>query len=238
MSFETDKVHVPLWWFLIGAVLVVSGLLGYAYYYWIDETDTKLLGLVGGILTGLIVYAATFVTLLRPLQELDRFQRMGVKRLLANRHEKANYRDLVAGARQRVYVMGASCGRFVKDFMDVDSDDKVLIDALNAHPNLKVRLLIPTDKKMSASTRSSTQTMLAQLAAVRQIHGARIELHRFDDTARHSFVLVDDDLVAGPVFDGDKSRHAPAVHVSAGTAFGQKYCAYFDDMWDNHSVGA
>lgn len=237
MNFELDRVHVPLWVILIGAVIVASALLGYAYYR-LDENDSKLLGLVGGILTGLIVYAATFVTLLRPLQELDRFQRMGVKRLLANRHEKANYRDLVAGAHQRVYVMGASCGRFVKDFMDVDSDDKVLIDALNAHPNLKVRLLIPTDKKMSASTRSSTQTMLTQLAAVRTIHGARIELHRFDDAARHSFVLVDDDLVAGPVFDGDKSRHAPAVHVTAGTAFGQKYCAYFDDMWDNHSVSA
>lgn len=237
MNFELDRVRIPLWVLLIAAVTVVTIALGYAYYK-IDEKDAKLLNLVGGILTGSIVYLATFITLLRPIRELDHFHRMGVKRLLANRHEKANYRDLVAGARQRVYVMGASCGRFVKDFMDVDSDDKVLIDALNAHPNLKVRLLIPTDQKMSASTRSSTQTMLTQLAAVRRIHGARIELHRFDDAARHSFVLVDDDLVAGPVFDGDKSRHAPAVHVTAGTAFGQKYCAYFDDMWDNHSVSA
>lgn len=235
MNFELDRVHVPLWVFLIGAVIVASALLGYAYYR-IDETDTKLLGLVGGILTGLIVYAATFVTLLRPLRDLDRFQRMGVKRLLTNRHEKADYRDMIAGARQRVYVMGTSCSRFVRDFMDRDGDDKVLIDALSAHPNLKIRLLIPTDKKMSTSTRSSTQTMLTQLAAVQNLYGNRIELRRFDDVARHSFVLVDDDLVAGPVFDGDKSRHAPAVHVTAGTAFGQKYCAYFDDMWDKHSV--
>lgn len=235
MNFQIDGVRVPLWVLLIVAVTVVTIALGYAYYQ-IDEKDAKLLNLVGGILTGFIVYLATFITLLRPIRELDHFHRMGVKRLLANRHEKANYRDLVSGARQRVYVMGASCGRFVKDFMDVDSDDKVLIDALNAHPNLKVRLLIPTDKKMSANTRSNTQNMLKQLAAVQRIHGDRVELHRFDDAARHSFVLVDDDLVAGPVFDGDKSRHAPAVHVTAGTAFGQKYCAYFDDMWDNHSA--
>jgi hypothetical protein len=237
MNFELDRVRLPLWGILIGVVTVVTFALGYAYYK-IDERDAKMLGLVGGILTGFIVYLATFITLLRPIRELDHFQRMGVKRLLANRHEKANYRYLVAGARQRVYVMGASCGRFVKDFMDVDSDDKVLIDALNAHPNLKVRLLIPTDRKMSTSTRSSTQTMLKQLIAVQNLYGNRIELHRFDDAARHSFVLVDNDLVAGPVFDGDKSRHAPAVHVTAGTAFGQKYCAYFDDMWDNHSVSA
>lgn len=223
MNFELDRVRIPLWVLLITAVTMVTVALGYAYYK-IDDKDAKLLNLVGGILTGFIVYLATFITLLRPIRELDHFHRMGVKRLLANRHEKADYRDLIAGARQRVHVMGASCGRFVKDFMDVDSDDKVLIDALNAYPNLKVRLLIPTDQKMSASTRSSTQTMLTQLAAARNIHGARIELHRFDDAARHSFVLVDDDLVAGPVFDGDKSRHAPAVHVTAGTAFGQKYC--------------
>lgn len=237
MKFEIDRIHVPLWVVLVVVVTAVAILLGYAYFK-IDESDGKLLNLIGGILAGLIVYLATFITLLAPTRELDHFHRMGVKRLLANRHEKANYRDLIAGARQRVDVMGASCGRFVNDFMDVDSDDKVLIDALNKYPNLKVRLLIPTDQKMSARTRSSTQTMLKQLAAVREIHRARIELHRFDDVARHSFVLVDDDLVAGPVFDGDKSKHAPAVHVTTGTAFGQKYCAHFEDMWDNHSVSA
>lgn len=237
MKFEIDKIHVPLWLILVILIAVVTILLGYTYFN-IDASQGKLLNLVGGILAGFIVYLATFITLLGPVRELDHFHRMGVKRLLANRHEKANYRELIAGARQRVDVMGASCGRFVNDFMDVDSDDKVLIDALNTHPNLKVRLLIPTDQKMSAGTRSTTQTMLKQLAAVRKFHGARVELHRFNDVARHSFVIVDDDLVAGPVFDGDKSKHAPAVHVTTGTVFGQKYCAYFDDMWDNHSVSA
>ena len=237
MNFQLDRIRVPLWVILIIAVTLVTISLGYAYYK-IDAANAKLLGLIGGILTGFIVYLATFITLLRPLRELDSFHRMGIKGLLANRHDQAYYRDLVASARQRVCVMGASCGRFVKDFLDVESDDKVLIDALNAHPNLKVRLLIPVNIKMSPSTRGSTQTMLKQLAEAQKLYGARIELHRFSDVARHSFVLVDNDLVAGPVFDGDKSRHAPAVHVSAGTVFGQKYCAFFDDTWDNHSVTA
>ena len=48
----------------------------------------------------------------------------------------------------------------------------------------------------------------------------------------HSFVVADDDLVAGPVFDDDNSRHAPAVHVATGTPFGQKYSTYFGSLWD------
>lgn len=235
MNFKTDKINVPLWVIWVLVVLVVTVLVGY-WYYTVDPRHAKLMGLASGILTGLVVYLATFVTLLRPILELDRFHRMGIKGLLANRHDKHYYREIVAHSRSRVDVMGASCSRFVNDFLDVESDDKVLVDALHVSENLKVRLLIPTDKYMSEDVKGRTTTTLSQISAAKERFGDRVELRRFDDEARHSFVVADNDLVAGPIFADDKSRHAPAVHVATETPFGQKYCVYFDTLWNEASA--
>ena len=208
MNFEVDKVRVPLWLLLTVAIAAASIGLGY-WYYKIDPNNTKLLGFVGGIVTGLIVYLATFLTLLRPIQELDRFRRMGVKALLANRHDQNYYRSLVVRSKRRVDVMGASCSRFVQDFLDTESDDKVLVDALFKYSKLKVRLLIPDEKHMGDDAKNRSCGMISKIAALQKQFDGRVELRRFSDHAHHSFVLVDNDLVAGPIFEGDKVAMPP-----------------------------
>lgn len=232
MNFGLNRIPVPLWLIYAGAIVVVIAGLGY-WYERIEPTNSKGLTLIGGIFTGLVVYLATFLTILRPFRELDRFRRMGIKALLPNRHDQAYYRELVVTSRLRVNVMGASCSRFVRDFLDLNSDDKVLIDALTRNSHLKVRLLIPTDTFMSEDERGSTSRTLAQIAAVRERFGGRVQLRRFNDKARHSFVIVDNDLVAGPIFENDMSRHAPAVHVATETVFGEKYYAHFEAVWNS-----
>ena len=237
MNFELDKIRTPLWLIWTTAIVLVTAAFSY-WFYWIDPANSKLVGLIGGVVSGLVIYLATFLTLMRPIQELDRFHRMGIKGLLANRHDQAYYRKLVARSRVRVDVMGASCGRFVQDFLDVESDDKVLIDALFRHPQLKVRLLIPDDAHMSEEARNRTKATLEQVAAARARFGDRVEMRRFKDEARHSFVVADNDMVAGPIFEDDKSRHAPAVHVATETLFGQKYFDHFERMWNGADGGA
>lgn len=235
MNFETDRFSVPLWLILTLALSGVTIGIGY-WYYKVDPADAKLLGLAGGLLAGLIVYLFTFITLLRPIIELDQFHRMGIKALLSNRHDKDYYRNLLETSRYKVDVLGASCNRFVRDFLDPDADDSVLIDALNRRRQLRIRLLIPTDAHMSMDVRNATAVTMKTLAALKGSFGSRIELRRFDDQARHSFVIADDDLVAGPIFEEDKSRHAPAVHVLTRTLFGQKYSAYFEGLWDGATI--
>lgn len=230
MNFETERLSIPLRLVLSIGLGIAIILFGVCYYY-LDSGEAKLLGLIGGIETGLIVYLLTFLTLLKPLRELERFRSMGIKALLANRHDQAYYKKLVSNGARRVDVMGASCSRFVQDFLDVESDDKVLVDALSNHTYLKVRLLIPDDENLSSEARSSLPRTLAKVEQAHQRFGDRVELRRFAHKAQHSFVIVDGDIVAGPIFAGDNSRHAPAVHVSAETAFGRKYEDYFDTVW-------
>ena len=235
MNFDTGRLHVPLWLMLTLGLSIVTIGIGY-WYYKVDPVDVKLLGLAGGILTGLIVYLFTYITLLRPIIELDQFHRMGIKALLSNRHDKDYYRRLLYTSRFKVDVLGASCSRFVRDFLDPDDDDAILIHALNRRRQLRIRLLIPTDAHMSEEAKNATAATIKTLVEIKGTIGSRIELRRFDDKARHSFVISDDDLVAGPIFEEDKSRHAPAVHVLTRTLFGQKYSAYFEKLWDSAAV--
>jgi hypothetical protein len=156
---------------------------------------------------------------------------MGIVNVLSNRHEKAYYRDLVCTARMTVLLMGASSTRFVDDFLDPDSDDKVLFDQLQRHAHLTVRLLVPALKHLSPDARAKSTGLMAKIARLNEKFPGRVELRRFEGKAHHSFVLVDDDLVAGPVFEGDKSKHAPAVHVKTSTTFAAKYREHFEEVW-------
>jgi hypothetical protein len=129
MSFEAEKAAVPKWALLVAAAAAVTIAVG-VYYYNLADDSVKAIGLAGGIVSGLIVFLLTFISTIRPLQKLDSFERMGIKAVLSNRHEKAYYAKILSGAERTVSVMGASCTRFIEDFLDMQNDDHVLVDAL------------------------------------------------------------------------------------------------------------
>jgi len=231
MNLITGRIRVPLW-ILFVCLLLTLTIASLLWYYSIEDNDVKLVGLVGGIVSGLVVSILTFALSIGPLQKLDQFEQMGIRQLLANRHEKEYYRRVVAGAEEIVCVMGSSCSRFVEDFLDMQSDDKVLVDALRKNRDLKIRLLVPEEQYMSPDARARAPIVRRKLAALRDEFEDRIELRFFPCPAHHAFVICDSDLLAGPIFESDQSRYAPAVHVSASTPFARKYREHFEHVWD------
>jgi hypothetical protein len=228
--FETENISIPKWLLLAliaGVVAVAAGI----YYYHLDPNNVKQVGLVGGVIAGLVVFLLTYAGSIRPLQNLTRYEKMGVRGLLSNRHDKAYYAAILSKAERSVHVMGASCTRFVEDFLDYQSDDHILIDALQRNKKLRVQLLIPDDSHITENAKARFPMLEQKLKALRSEFGERIELRRFPAKAQHSFVSSDDDLIAGPVFDGDESKYAPAIHVSISTRFAQKYHEYFEKLW-------
>lgn len=221
---------MPIWGIIIAIALFLTFVFG-GWYWLIDETSVKMLGLVGGMVSGLAVFLITYITVIGPSIKLERYSRMGIVDVLDNRHDKEYYKKLVSKARQSVRVMGASCSRFVEDFIDPSADDKVLFNQLQQHARLKVELLVALDKHLDTPTKAKTKRLAAKLAEIEAILPGRVKLRRFDSKPHHSFVIVDDDLVAGPIFEGDQSRHAPAVHVKMSTTFAQKYRDFFEKEW-------
>lgn len=230
MNIDLIKLRIPVWTLIILVTAIATGLLAW-WYYVIGSDDSKMLGIVGGLLSGLAVFLLTYITVIGPGLEVERYKRMGIIDVLNNRHDKVYYKGLVKDARNVVRVMGASCGRFVDDFLDPDSDDKVLLDALIKNPGLSIQLLVPQAAYMSPETASRAVSLPAQLAKVEGMLPGRVQLRRFSSRANHSFVIVDDAIVAGPVFEDDKSKYAPAVHISMKTVFAMRYNEYFEKVW-------
>tara|TARA_R110002051_G_scaffold74446_2_gene135492 strand:+ start:8312 stop:9025 length:714 start_codon:yes stop_codon:yes gene_type:complete len=233
MEFQKIKINVPLWGLFLAFLISLIAISALAFW---KGDDPKFIALIGGLLSGLLVFSLQFLLQIIALHRLDRFEQMGVIDLLNSRHDKEYYRPIVRGAKNEVKVMGASCTRFISDFMDTKSSDRALIDALRENDTLTVQILIPTTSRMIGTDPQRWEAEKAKIARVVREFNGRVEVRRFDDVVRHSFVLADNDLVAGPILPGDDSRNTPAVHVRTDTALGQKYRRYFERVWKGSDV--
>ena len=144
--------HVPLWLLILVGLTVFLGVM-MSLFFWIVEGD-KAVALLGGITGGLLIYIANFLSETWALRKVQTFRKLGVRNVLSNRHCKSYYRNVLGDVTQDVRVMGASCTRFIEDFLDADSDDKILLDRLRTHKALTVRLLIPDECNMTERART------------------------------------------------------------------------------------
>ena len=224
-SFQTN---VPLW---VVKLVILCVILTALILSFIAVEGYKLAGLLGGLIGGLLVYIVNFTSEAWALRKLVKFKRMKVRNLLENRHDKIYYKSMLQNSSNEVKVMGASCSRFLDDFLDTESDDKVLVDKLRQIPTFSIQMLIPDQQNMNSRARKRFELSADKLTKLTKEFGERVQLRRFSYRARHSFVISDDELIAGPIFAEDMSQHAPAVHVSVSTAFGKKYDEYFVKTW-------
>ena len=157
MSIETEKVALPLWLLILVGVVAVTIMMA-VWYYWIDEQNVKMIGIVGGVVSGRVVAILTSATTVRLVQKVDYYNQMGIKAVLRNRHDKEYYRSLISRAKKDVRVMG-SCTQFIQHSLDVKSDDKVLVEALRINTALRVRLLIPDEQHMAENAKARSQAL-------------------------------------------------------------------------------
>lgn len=233
-QFEQMTARIP-WWMMLVAVCLI---LAVASWVWLSKTDDpRMMGIVSGLFSGLVLYVFGLITQVTVFNKLERYRAMGVEALLENRHDKTYYGPLLSTADDTVRVMGASATRFIDDFMDADADEHILLDRLHANKRLKVQLLVPTHEFMSPDAKNRYDAKSGKIEQLKSEFQGRFAIKRFPHEARHSFVMVDGAFVGGPVFDGDKSRHAPAVHVIANKPFATKYRDYFNESWGKSADG-
>ena len=227
-NLHTLRMVVPFWSMIAGGLLLL--LISTALILFHTD-DPKWIGLLGGVAGGLVVYGINLLTDIFAFRRLDQLERMQVHSTLATRHDITYYRPVVRKATRSVKVTGTSCFRFITDFLDLDSVDKVLVDQLRRHNGLVVCLLVPQEKYMSAETLQRFDSIRDKIDRLLEEFEHRVQIRRFDQYARHSLVVVDDELIAGPIFQGSESKQAPAIHIDCSTEFGKKYLEYFDDVW-------
>ena len=228
------KVPLPFWFVVVTTIIALLACVLVGLFA--TKNDT-VIALLGGLAGGLVVYIISFLTDISQLRQLDRFRRMGIKSILNTRHNVTYYGKIVAKAKSEVLVIGTSCHRFITDFLDEGADDKVLVDQLRQFPELQIRFLIPCDEYMDSDSKTKFGLVRPKLERLQQQFADRVELRRFQELPRLSMVVVDDELIAGPVLPGIESRQSPAVHVYRQTEYGRKHIDYFEAIWKTSEGG-
>jgi len=206
------------------------------FYYYIKVEDPKIYSLVGGLGCGIAIQIIAFITSYYEYRQIDRFRAMGVVDILPDRRNQEYYKKIIRNAKDSIQVMGTSCTRFINDFADQNSNDHVLIDALNKNTNLSVQFLIPMTVHMDNETKLKFEAGKNKFVILKDKFGSRVEMRQHDFQARHSMVRVDSTLVVGPVFQNVESQNSPAVHLDVVSVFAEKYLHYFRSIWITSQV--
>jgi len=198
--------------------------------------EEKWLGpVVYGLASGLIVYLFSFITGVYSLNEIERNKDMGVLAVLPNRHDKEYYRKYLSKARKEVLVLGASGTRFLNDFLDPQKEDKIMYSFLQNNERAKLKILVPTDEYMSSKSKASWDMQSDLRSTLLEKLGDRIEFRRFDEPPHLSFVVVDDEIITGPIFPGVESEYLPVIHIKRNNDYSEKHVQYFERLWNESS---
>ncbi len=198
--------------------------------------DSKFANIYGGIIGGIVVFILNLIVEYSTYKRLNKLEKMQVQNVLKNRHNIDYYRKVLKNAQYNVVATGASCSRFITDFLDIDNEESVLIHRLRSHPNLSVRILIPDADNMDVESSQKFCVLKRKIISFQQEFPNRIEIRRFSSKARISAVVVDDEILVGPIFEEVESKLSPAIHISCSTDFGKKHIQYIDTIWEGGKV--
>ena len=86
--------RAPLWLLILIGLCALLTILIIAFF---SIENMKTAGLVGGIVGGLVIYIANFLSETWALRKLFEYQRMGIRNILANRHDRIYYKKILSG---------------------------------------------------------------------------------------------------------------------------------------------
>ncbi len=196
-----------------------------------------MLAITTSIIAGLVVLIVQYMLNWRVHHQIYKFESRGIENILSDRKNTPIYKEIISSAKQNVYVMGTSCARFIEDFADNESSDHVLIDRMDKHNSLEFHLLIPQIEYMDGASKNKLAAVGKKITALKSKFGRRFKIRRYGFEPRHSMVIADDNLIAGPVFQEVESKHSPAIHLRISKSkFADKYLDYYKDVWENRSV--
>ena len=211
-------------------ILLFSLLLSLAFvtaiFVYVD--DEKLSAFLGGISGGLLGVTISFLFSMYEYANIDRYRALGVLNILSDRRDTSYYKNIVKDAKEIVQVMGTSCIRFIDDFADPASDEHVLLAAMKNHANLKITILVPTEKNMDYKSKETFNLGKEKIDQLQVRFPDRVFLKRYNFEPRHSLVRVDSNLIVGPVFQEVESKNSPAIHLTTESAYAKKYLDYVE----------
>lgn len=230
------RLSVPLPW----VILIFALLLFIPLFYFSIKLTTKnffddegpfwlfMVGLVPGLAVALLQFLLSW----SEFSQISKFSKMKIKGVLDSRDSATYYSSLLLNAQTQIDVQGVTATRFMRDFSDGASqrlEKRSLLTALGR--GVKVRFLLPEKNQLLANQHADFDYTHHALAELRLQFPQGIHVRYFSSPPTTSLVRVDDDIIAGPVFQNMQSQHTPAIHTVVGSRFGQTYLGSLDAVW-------
>lgn len=190
-------------------------------------------GKIEAIFSGFIV--ACLVGIVQILSDLDlyrknrRIEKTRIVDVIEKRKDEEKYGGLIRQSKKEVLVLGTTCSRFMKDFVDQSS---VVSEAISR--GVVFKLLIPEDDFLEQEDRGKIKTITLQI--YERMSGDQrkfFSIKRFREFPNHSLVVVDDLYIVGPIFRRLKrSEVTPSIVFRARSSVATAYREYFDQLWE------
>jgi len=210
-------------------IILRSALIISAILYCFDFHSETMLGF--GIASFLALILRVFS--LNDTNELMKYKKMGIVRILENRDEEIDYRSRIKKINKKLSIMGYTAKRLIEDFADIDSpreEKRVLLEKLtNRH--IKIKILITDRDFVSENKKNHFDETLSKMKKIKQ-NFPNLEVKYYQHKPCHSIFLFDEECLIGPMFDNLESKDTPTIHAMKTSKFVQFYLKYFDTEWD------
>lgn len=219
---------------VFGFLLVV--IIALTYFYCTDFlVNPKWPAIISGLLTGFVVALFQTVLSLRELQKLDKYDSLKIVDILPTRDDPNYYRPLIQKAKEEIKIQGVTCKRFLDDFANSEKNapdrNKVLLDALDKHDNLKVKILVASEACLDDEDKNKAIAAKPQLEALSKKFPERFLYAFYEHKPTHSIMVIDRVSIVGPSFPHVSSKFSPAIHLKNESKFVEHYLEYFENEW-------
>ena len=222
-------------------ILIIS-LIGTFYYtYDINQQDDNqriqdlLFTITTSLTAGLIIALIQFLLDWKKHYQSEQLHILGVKKILSNREDEDYYRDKISESQDRLWILGNTSSRLLKDFADdriSKEKRRALIKALER--GVEVKILV-ADKRHLATPKEKASFDVAKnrFREIKSEFPDKFNFKYYSHQPNHSIFVFDNECFVGPIFKGLKSRDTPSIYTQTNKDFAKNYLSHFEDEWKN-----
>lgn len=184
------------------------------------------------ISAGLIIALIQFGLSWYEYKTIDKYRKMGIENIYDDKYREEMYGEKIDNAKQKVYLMGNTAGKFLGDFADKDAEKlskQFLIKKLEK--GIEVKILIGKKSLFEGQTKRLLDYARAKAIVIQLSEYKNFKCKYYNHEPAHSIFIFDNECFIGPIFTGISSFDIPFIHMKNEKEFAKKYIKYFDTEW-------
>ena len=229
-------VHAPRLY--LGLLVCAALIFCLILYYGGEKADSRLIGLISGLASGLMIAFLQFLTQYLEQKTLADYKEHGLIRFLINRKETEYYRRLIKSTKfgDKIVVVGVTCNRLLDDFANKqEPKSQDILEALVR--GVEVKLLLPKMKYLEEPNLSDFKNKtLERSKEISELYPQGFSLLYYDFEPSHSIFLAGSRCLVGPIFKNKRSQDTPAIAFDKDGLFIKPYLSYMEDILKNASA--